>query len=54
MQFDLKDSVKISINTLVVGMFVTSIQKSERVYLSNAGRVSSKKGIDTLVNKGIK
>ncbi|WP_341662205.1 HD-GYP domain-containing protein [Vibrio sp.] len=54
MKFDPDNSIKIPINTLTVGMFVTAIEDSERVHLANAGRVSSKKAIKQLESSGIK
>jgi HD-GYP domain-containing protein (c-di-GMP phosphodiesterase class II) len=54
MQYDPKNSVKISINTLMTGMFVTAIEDSKRVNLANAGRVSSQQAIKQLIDNGIK
>ena len=54
MKFDPNNSIKIPINTLTVGMFVTAIEDSERVHLANAGRVSSEKAIKQLEKSGIK
>ncbi|TFH90922.1 HD-GYP domain-containing protein [Vibrio ouci] len=54
MQYDPKNSVKIPINTLTTGMFVTAIEDSKRVNLANAGRVSSQQAIKQLIDNGIK
>ncbi|OLQ89877.1 HD family phosphohydrolase [Vibrio ponticus] len=54
MQYDPKNSIKISIDTLAVGMFVTAIEHSQRVNLSNAGRVSNANAIQQLKNNGVK
>ncbi|EEX92217.1 HD-GYP domain-containing protein [Vibrio orientalis CIP 102891 = ATCC 33934] len=54
MQYDPKNSVKIPINTLMTGMFVTAIEDSKRVNLANAGRVSSQQAIKQLIDNGIK
>ncbi|KGY12952.1 HD family phosphohydrolase [Vibrio tubiashii] len=53
MQYDPKKSVKIPIESLAVGMFVTSIEDGKRINLANAGRISSKKAINQLVKSGI-
>ncbi|MEF1292128.1 HD-GYP domain-containing protein, partial [Vibrio sp. M260118] len=54
MQYDPKKSIKISIDSLGVGMFVTAIEDGKRINLANAGRVPSEKAIDQLVKNGIK
>ncbi|KJY83358.1 HD family phosphohydrolase [Vibrio galatheae] len=54
MQFDPEDSIKISIDTLTVGMFVTAIEDSKRVNLASAGRVPSEKALNQLIKKGVK
>ncbi|WP_070967927.1 HD-GYP domain-containing protein [Vibrio sonorensis] len=54
MQYDPNDSIKIPIDTLSIGMFVTAIQHNERVNLANAGRVSSDKAIEQLKKNGIR
>ena len=54
MLYDPKNSIKIPINTLAVGMFVTAIENSKRVNLSNAGRVSSDRAIQQLITSGVK
>ncbi|WP_428776359.1 HD-GYP domain-containing protein [Vibrio sp.] len=54
MQFDPKQSIKIAINDLMVGMFVTAIEDSQRVNLANAGRVGSLNAIQKLADSGIK
>ncbi|MCK6264698.1 HD-GYP domain-containing protein [Vibrio sp. ZSDE26] len=54
MQYKIEDSIKISIDTLTTGMFVTAIENTERVNLSNAGRVSSSPAINKLHQSGVK
>lgn len=54
MQYDPQNSIKISIDSLSVGMFVTAIEQSKRVNLSNAGRVSNINAIAQLKNSGVK
>lgn len=54
MQYDSTNSIKIPINTLTVGMFVTAIEDSKRVNLANAGRVPSEKAIKQLIKNGVK
>ncbi|MBD1557173.1 HD-GYP domain-containing protein [Vibrio sp. S9_S30] len=54
MQYKPENSIKIAIEHLNVGMFVTGIEQSERVNLSNAGRVSTQKAIAQLVNSGVR
>lgn len=54
MQFNPEESVKISIEHLLPGMFVTAIQQSEKVNLSHAGRVNSQASIQQLVSNGVK
>ncbi|RTZ14437.1 HD-GYP domain-containing protein [Vibrio aquaticus] len=54
MQYDPNNSIKIPINTLSVGMFVTAIEDSKRVNLAHAGRVSSDKAISQLIKSGVK
>ncbi|UPQ86871.1 HD-GYP domain-containing protein [Vibrio sinaloensis] len=54
MQFDPNNSIKIPIETLAVGMFVTAIEDSQRVNLANAGRVPSKSAVQQLIKNGIK
>ncbi|HAS64138.1 MAG TPA: HD family phosphohydrolase [Vibrio sp.] len=54
MQYDQKKSIKITIDTLAVGMFVTAIEHSKRVNLTNAGRVSSGQAIEQLKKSGVK
>ncbi|WP_260258346.1 HD-GYP domain-containing protein [Vibrio intestinalis] len=54
MQYDPNKSIKIPINTLSIGMFVTAIEDSKRVNLANAGRVSNEKAIAQLKKSGIK
>lgn len=54
MQYNPKNSVKIPINTLTTGMFVTAIEDSKRVNLANAGRVSTQQAIKQLIDNGIK
>lgn len=54
MLYDPKNSIKIPIKTLAVGMFVTAIEDSKRVNLSNAGRVSSEQAIKQLIKNGVK
>ncbi|MGR5412383.1 HD-GYP domain-containing protein [Vibrio astriarenae] len=54
MLYNPEESVKISIDDLSVGMFVTGIENNKRVNLSNAGRVSNQAGIERLVSNDIK
>ncbi|WP_104399498.1 HD-GYP domain-containing protein [Vibrio penaeicida] len=54
MQYKPENSIKIAIEHLNVGMFVTGIEQSERVNLSNAGRVSTQKAIAQLVDSGVR
>ncbi|OLQ88330.1 HD family phosphohydrolase [Vibrio panuliri] len=54
MQYDPNNSIKIPIDTLTLGMFVTAIEHSKRVNLSHAGRVSSEKAILQLKQNGVK
>lgn len=54
MQYDPKQSIKIPIDTLTVGMFVTAIEDSKRVNLANAGRVPTQQAIRQLVKNGVK
>lgn len=54
MQFDPEKSIKIPIETLTVGMFVTALEESKRVNLANAGRVSSQQAVNQLIKNGIK
>ncbi|EGU36454.1 HD-GYP domain-containing protein [Vibrio ichthyoenteri ATCC 700023] len=54
MKYDPTKSIKISINTLSIGMFVTAIEHNKRVNLANAGRVSSDKGIEQLKQSKVK
>ncbi|WP_295893678.1 HD-GYP domain-containing protein [uncultured Vibrio sp.] len=54
MLYKIEDSIKITIDTLTVGMFVTAIENTKRVNLSNAGRVSSAAAIRQLRDKGVR
>ncbi|WP_114764359.1 HD-GYP domain-containing protein [Vibrio rhodolitus] len=54
MQYDPKNSIKIPIDTLTIGMFVTAIEHSERVNLSHAGRVSNNNALKQLISSGVK
>ena len=54
MKYDPNKSIKISIDTLSIGMFVTAIEHSKRVNLANAGRVASDKAIDQLRQSNVK
>ncbi|PAU37961.1 HD family phosphohydrolase [Vibrio coralliilyticus] len=54
MKYDPSNSIKVPIDTLMVGMFVTAIEDNKRVNLANAGRVSSQQAIQQLVKNGIK
>lgn len=54
MQYDPKQSIKIPIDTLTVGMFVTALEDSQRVNLANAGRVPSQVAISQLKKNGVK
>lgn len=52
--FELAKSIRISIEKLSVGMFVTAIEESECISLANAGRVHCPTSIQKLVDSGIK
>ncbi len=54
MQYKPEDSVKIAIENLSIGMFVTAIENSKRVNLANAGRVSTSQAIERLTQNGVK
>ncbi|CAH1575661.1 HD-GYP domain-containing protein [Vibrio rotiferianus] len=54
MQYNPEDSIKIAIADMGVGMFVTAIEQNKRVNLANAGRVSTKQGIEKLKASGVK
>ncbi|PMJ91549.1 HD-GYP domain-containing protein [Vibrio sp. 10N.261.55.A7] len=54
MQYKIEDSIKIAIETLSVGMFVTAIENTKRVNLAHAGRVTSVGAIRQLNDKGVK
>ncbi|MEZ9233054.1 HD-GYP domain-containing protein [Vibrio amylolyticus] len=54
MQYKIEDSIKIAIETLSVGMFVTAIENTKRVNLAHAGRVTSVAAIRQLNDKGVK
>ncbi|MGF1909544.1 HD-GYP domain-containing protein [Vibrio kasasachensis] len=54
MQYDPKKSIKIAIDTLRTGMFVTAIEHSKRVNLTNAGRVSNNDAIEQLKQSGVR
>lgn len=54
MKYDPNKSIKISIDTLSIGMFVTAIEHSKRVNLANAGRVANDKAIYQLRQSNIK
>ncbi|CAM3180020.1 HD-GYP domain-containing protein [Vibrio neptunius] len=54
MKYDPSNSIKVPIDTLTVGMFVTAIEDNERVNLANAGRVSSQQAIQQLIKNGIR
>ncbi|QIA62985.1 DUF3391 domain-containing protein [Vibrio astriarenae] len=49
-----EESIKIAIEDLSTGMFVTGIENSKRINLSNAGRVSNQSGIERLKTNDIK
>lgn len=49
-----EESIKIAIEDLSTGMFVTGIENSKRINLSNAGRVSNQSGIERLQTNDIK
>ena len=53
MQYDPNKSIKIPIGSLTIGMFVTAIEHSKRVNLTNAGRVSNDKAIAQLIQSGV-
>ncbi|HHF3083546.1 TPA: HD-GYP domain-containing protein [Vibrio diabolicus] len=54
MQYDPKNSIKIALADVGVGMFVTAIEHNKRVNLANAGRISSPDGIKKLTASGVK
>ena len=54
MQYDPKNSIKIALADVGVGMFVTAIEHNKRVNLANAGRISSPEGIKKLTASGVK
>ncbi|MCS0046526.1 MULTISPECIES: HD-GYP domain-containing protein [Vibrio diabolicus subgroup] len=54
MQYDPKNSIKIALADVGVGMFVTAIEHNKRVNLANAGRISSSEGIKKLTASGVK
>lgn len=54
MQYDPKNSIKIALTDVGVGMFVTAIEHNKRVNLANAGRISSPEGIKKLTASGVK
>ncbi|HHF3077797.1 HD-GYP domain-containing protein [Vibrio sp. RM-44-3] len=54
MQYDPKNSIKIALVDVGVGMFVTAIEHNKRVNLANAGRISSPEGIKKLTASGVK
>ncbi|MEZ8824654.1 HD-GYP domain-containing protein [Vibrio amylolyticus] len=54
MQYKIEDSIKIAIETLSIGMFVTAIENTKRVNLAHAGRVTSVAAIRQLNDKGVK
>lgn len=54
MQYDPKNSIKIALADVGVGMFVTAIEHNKRVNLANAGRISSPEGIKKLIASGVK
>ncbi|MEH0666078.1 HD-GYP domain-containing protein [Vibrio scophthalmi] len=54
MQYDPNNSIKIPIETLTVGMFVTALEDNKKVNLANAGRVPSDQSVKQLIGNGIK
>ncbi|MFH4857739.1 HD-GYP domain-containing protein [Vibrio diabolicus] len=54
MQYNPKNSIKIALADVGVGMFVTAIEHNKRVNLANAGRISSPEGIKKLTASGVK
>ncbi|MCS0334562.1 HD-GYP domain-containing protein [Vibrio diabolicus] len=54
MQYDPKNSIKIALADVGVGMFVTAIEHNKRVNLANTGRISSPEGIKKLTASGVK
>lgn len=54
MQYDPNNSIKIPIETLTVGMFVTALEDNKKVNLANAGRVPSDQSVKLLIGNGIK
>ncbi|NOH97627.1 HD-GYP domain-containing protein [Vibrio sp. 99-70-13A1] len=49
-----ESSIKVQISEISIGMFVTGIENNTRINLTNAGRVSSQTGIDSLLKNNIK
>ena len=45
---------KVQISEISIGMFVTGIENNTRINLTNAGRVSSEAGIQSLLKNNIK
>ncbi|MGR5239024.1 HD-GYP domain-containing protein [Vibrio alfacsensis] len=54
MQYSLEESIKLSVDDISLGMFITGVQKRKRVNLKQAGRISSREQIITLRENGIK
>ncbi len=54
MQYNPKKSIKIAIEDLNIGMFVTGLEESQRVNLSNAGRISTQEAISQLLDCGVR
>ena len=49
-----EDSVRIAIENIQPGMFVTAIERNTKVNLTTAGVVSGQKGIQQLINSGVR
>jgi len=54
MHYKQEESVRIAIEDIQFGMFVTAIEKNSLVVLSNPGRVTQQKGVDQLIASGVK
>lgn len=52
--FKPEESVRIAVQNVQLGMFVTAIERSKRVTLETAGLVSSEKAIAQLVDSGVR
>ena len=54
MQYKQEESIRIAIKNIQLGMFVTAIEQNSLVVLANAGRVNHKKGVQQLIESGVK